>query len=88
MYVYTTSLYLRMYFMKNNLVSAKATQLPMQLIILYVKYVADTLEQKKHVIRIFLDLSKAFDTICHSKLSVKLQNYGIRGNCFELIKNY
>ena len=23
-----------------------------------------------------------------SKLLVKLQNYGIRGNCFELIKNY
>ena len=77
-----------MYFMKNDLVSAKATQLPMQLIILYVKYVADNLEQKKHVIGIFLDLSKAFDTICHSKLLVKLQNYGIRGNCFELIKNY
>ena len=53
-----------------------------------VKYVADNLEQKKHVIGIFLDLSKAFDTICHSKLLVKLQNYGIRGNCFELIKNY
>ena len=40
-----------------------------------VKYVADNLEQKKHVIGIFLDLSKAFDTICHSKLLVKLQNY-------------
>ena len=53
-----------------------------------VKYVAVNLEQKKHVIGIFLDLSKAFDTICHSKLLVKLQNYGIRGNCFELIKNY
>ena len=33
-YVYTTFLYLRMYFMKNNLVSVKATQLPMQLTIL------------------------------------------------------
>ena len=52
-----------------------------------VKYVADNLEQKKHVIGIFLDLSKAFDTICHSKLLVKLQNYGIRGKCFEFIRN-
>ena len=52
-----------------------------------VKYVADNIEQKKHV-GIFLDLSKAFDTICHSKLLVKLQNYGIRGNCLELIKSY
>ena len=53
-----------------------------------VKYVADNIEQKKHVVGIFLDFSKAFDTICHSKLLVKLQNYGIRGNCLELIKSY
>ena len=53
-----------------------------------LKYVADNIEQKKHVIGVFLDLSKAFDTICHCKLLVKLQNYGIRGNCLELIKSY
>ena len=52
-----------------------------------VKYVADNIELRKHVIGIFLELSKAFDTICHSKLLVKLQNYGIRGNCLELIKS-
>ena len=48
----------------------------------------DNIEQKKHVIGIFLDLSKAFDTICHSKRLYKLQNYGIRGNCLNLIKSY
>ena len=48
----------------------------------------DNIEQKKHVIGIFLDLSKAFDTICHSKLLYKLQNYGIRGSCLNLIKSY
>ena len=47
-----------------------------------------TIEQKKHVIGIFLDLSKAFDTICHSKLLYRLQNYGIRGSCLDLNKNY
>ena len=53
-----------------------------------IKYIADNLEQKKHIIGIFLDLSQAFDTICHNKLLVKLENYGIRGNCLNLIKNY
>ena len=53
-----------------------------------MKYIADNLEQKKHIIGIFLDLSKAFNTICHNKLLVKLENYGIRGNCLNLIKNY
>ena len=53
-----------------------------------IKYVTDNIEQKKHVIGIFLDLSRAFDTICHNKLLCKLQNYGIRGNCLNLIKSY
>ena len=53
-----------------------------------VDYVAKKIEDKKHLVGLFLDLSKAFDTICHSKLITKLHNYGIRGNCLELIKSY
>ena len=52
------------------------------------KIVQDALKDKKHVLGIFIDLSKAFDTIDHSTLLVKLDRYGIRGNANCLIKSY
>ena len=46
------------------------------------------LQNRNHVIGVFIDLSKAFGTIEHEKLLVKLEHYGIRGLCLELMKNY
>ena len=46
------------------------------------------LRNKQHVLGIFIDLSKAFDTIDHNKLLDKLHNYGIRGNALKLISSY
>ena len=47
-----------------------------------------SLQNNKHVIGIFIDLSKAFDTIDHSKLLSKLSRYGIRGNALSLLTSY
>lgn len=54
---------------------------------LYCK-IANNLDQKLHTAGIFLDLSKAFDTINHNILLTKLSNYGIRGLAIDWLRSY
>ena len=45
-------------------------------------------EQRKSTIGVFIDLSKAFDTLNHDMLLMKMEKYGIRGCVLEWFRSY
>ena len=50
--------------------------------------ITESLQKGECVLRVFLDFSKAFDTLNHTILLDKLYLYGIRGTTLDWITNY
>ena len=50
--------------------------------------ISSVFDRREHAIGVFLDLSKAFDTVNNVILFNKLEHYGIRGLSLEWVKSY
>ena len=45
-------------------------------------------EKNIYTLVIFIDISKAFDTVDHKILITKLENYGVKGTNLQWIKSF
>ena len=50
--------------------------------------ISKAIDDKEYTMGVFLDLSKAFDTVNHNILLYKLEHFGITGVVLEWFKNY
>lgn len=48
----------------------------------------EALDKRKPSLCVFIDLTKAFDTVCHGKLIQRLEQIGVRGSVLGLFRSY
>ena len=53
-----------------------------------VDQIYESFERNEYTIGVFIDLSKAFDTVEHNILLKKLETYGISGTHLQWFRNY
>lgn len=53
-----------------------------------IDFVTSKVDAKQKCLGVFLDLAKAFDTVCISTLVDRLERAGIRGNALNIFKDY
>ena len=59
-----------------------------QAVVRLTTQVVNAFHDKIYCACFFLDLRKAFDTVCHVLLFKKLEHYGFRGSCLDYLKSY
>ena len=53
-----------------------------------LRIISNCSNKRKKVVALFMDMTKAFDYVCHTTLLNKLYRYGVRGNAYDWLKTY
>lgn len=53
-----------------------------------VEYITERLDRSEHIVAVFIDMQKAFDTVNHRYLLGKIEGMGIRGTALKLIETF
>lgn len=54
----------------------------------FIESIIDSLDKNEKVVSIFMDLSKAFDSVCHSKLLSNLSDMGVNDRTLSWFESY
>lgn len=78
---------------KNNLLNSqqhgfRKNKSTVTALVDFTESVIDSIDKREKITGIFMDLSKAFDSISHSKLLNKLQNFGVNKTAFQWLESY